>query len=107
MVMRSFLILFLTTSSLFAQGGMFGFHGSPCPEGGTHDPELNHCFYCPQGAQLVIEPSSKAKKWCSGVALLGEPCPRGEDVWFDDAKNLCLYCSLGYTFSHDHTKCHK
>ncbi len=113
MFIRSFLILILATSSLFAQGGMFGFHPSPCPEGGTPDSNNKQCLYCPQGTELVTEPSSKARepslktKWCSGIALLGNSCPIGEDAWFDDRKNLCIYCFSGYSFSPDHKECYK
>lgn len=105
MVIRSLIILFITSSSLFAQGGMFGFSMSPCPEGGIYNVEHHHCMYCPQGAQLITEPSSKRKR-CSGIAALGNPCPTGQDVWFDDQNNVCLYCSPGYAFSYNHKECY-
>ncbi len=106
MLIRSFLILFLTAPSLNAQGGIFGFHSSPCPEGGTYSSEFQHCFYCPEGAQPLNELFSKNKK-CVGIPVLGDPCPRGRDVWFDAEGNICLYCPPGYVFSHNHKNCYQ
>ena len=105
MSMRCLLFLFLTTSSVFAQGGMFGFRPSPCSEGGSHDAKLHQCLYCPVGTQL--DTFSPENKRCIGIPLVGNPCPRGKDVQFDDEKNLCIYCSEGYTFSFDHKHCYQ
>ncbi len=105
MAVRSFLFLFLTTSSLFAQGGMFGFRVSPCPDGGSLHSKLHHCWYCPDGTQL--DTFSPQNKRCIGVPLLSDPCPRGKDVQFDDGQNLCIYCSEGYMLSPDHKHCYQ
>jgi len=105
MAIQSLIFLLLTTSNLFASGGMFGFSGGPCPDGGSHDTLLHRCVYCPQGTQL--DTFSKEVKRCIGVPLLGAPCPQGKDAQFDDQNNLCIYCAEGYIFSPDHKYCYQ
>lgn len=104
--MRIFGVLLLTTSSLLAQGGIFGFHLPPCPDGGIHDSKKHFCYYCAEGTNPLNDALLKTKR-CVGITNIGTQCENGTNALFDQKKNLCSYCEMGYSFSFNKTHCYK
>ena len=105
-IVLSYIIFLSSSSSLFASGGIFGFHKPPCEEGSVHDPETHRCFYCSDGSNPIEEDILSKDKKCLGVPYIGKKCSIGKNPFYDKVRNLCVYCESGYVFSTNTDKCY-
>ena len=94
------LFIFFIIGGEVARASFFGFQPMPCNIGDNFE-EVHHlCYYCPRG-------SIQREKECLGLPYLGTRCPHGQDHFYEDDSQRCVYCQEGYVYLFIDGKCHK